>query len=705
MTTTGSEVSRATYPSHVVVQQQASGRAPGGGRSGPGRPQDAAPTRSPAALSLVLGVPAALLALVVSMVATGAAVPGVLGDAGALVRWGLPVVRATGDLAVSVVLGTLLLMAFALVPDTAAWRAAARLAAGAAVAWVLAAVVQPVLSFADIAGTPLTAPDLGSQIAYFLTEVTPGQVLLSAAVLAVLAGTVVALGITSASGAGVAALLVAASLVPIALGSHGSAEGGHHTAVSGWWLHVLGVGAWAGGLVALAVVGPQLGDRLAVVARRYSALALGSFVLVVVSGLANGWVQVGATASGLLSPYGALLGVKTAATVALGAAGWAHRRHALAALDARTSGTAQRAAARRPFWRLVTGEVLLMAAVVGVAVALVRTGPPPSAAGDGPRTLAAQLTSDVVPPLPATLPRLLLQPAPDLLWLVAAGALAIAYAAGLRRLRARGDRWPAGRSVAWFAGCAVLAWVTSFGPQAYIDLLFSAHMVAHMTIMMVVPPLLVAGAPITLALRTLPKRRDGSRGPREWLTVLVHSRWARFITNPVVAAVLFAGSVIVFYFSPLFGLALSTHLGHELMEVHFLLTGYLFASAVIGVDPSEWKTPYALRLVLLLATMAFHAFFGVSLTTGNELLAADWFSRLGLGVDALADQRTGGGIAWGIGELPTLLLVVVLAVQWSRSDEKEQKRRDRAADRDGDAELAAYNAMLAARSGAGRQEQ
>ncbi|WP_206691344.1 cytochrome c oxidase assembly protein [Quadrisphaera sp. INWT6] len=703
----------------MVVQQQASGRAPGAGRSGAGRPPSAGPTRSPAGLALVLGVPVALLALVVSMVATGAAVPGVLGDAGALVRWGLPVVRTAGDLAVSVVLGTLLLMAFALVPDTAAWRTAARLAAGAAVAWVLAAVVQPVLSFADIAGTPLTAPDLGSQIVYFLTEVTPGQVLLSAAVLAVLAGTVVCLGITSASGAGAAALLVAASLVPIALGSHGSAEGGHHTAVSGWWLHVLGVGAWAGGLVALAVVGPQLGDRLAVIARRYSALALGSFVLVVVSGLANGWVQVGATASGLVSPYGALLGVKTAATVALGAAGWAHRRHALAALDARGaggrggsvgSGTAGRATAQRPFWRLVTGEVVLMAAVIGVAVALVRTGPPASAAGDGPRTLAAQLTSDVVPPLPATLPRLLLQPAPDLLWLVAAGALVVAYAAGLQRLRARGDRWPVGRSIAWFAGCAVLAWVTSFGPQAYIDLLFSAHMVAHMTIMMVVPPLLVAGAPITLALRTLPKRRDGSRGPREWLTVLVHSRWARSITNPVVAAVLFAGSVIVFYFSPLFGLALSTHLGHELMEVHFLLTGYLFASAVIGVDPSEWKTPYALRLVLLLATMAFHAFFGVSLTTGNELLAADWFSRLGLGVDALADQRTGGGIAWGIGELPTLLLVVVLAVQWSRSDEKEQKRRDRAADRDGDAELAAYNAMLAARSGtggsgAGRQEQ
>jgi cytochrome c oxidase assembly factor CtaG/putative copper export protein len=668
---------------------------------------DGGAERSPVALALVLGLPAAVVALVLAMVATGAAVPGVLGDAGALVRWGLPVLRTTGDLAVSVVLGSLLLLAVALVPATPAWRAVSRLAAGAAVVWVLTAVVQPVFTFADIAGTPLSG-DLGSQLGFFLTQVPPGRTALATAVLALLAGTLVALGTATPASAAVAAVLTSAALVPIALGSHGSAEGGHHTAVSGWWLHALGVGAWAGGLVALAVAGPHLGKALPVVVRRYSALALGSFALVVVSGLANGWVQVGASVSGLLSPYGALLGVKTVAVVALGAAGWAHRRTTITALEGSAEGSAQ-----RPFWRLVAVEVLVMAATIGVAVALVRTGPPASADG-GPRTLAAQLTNDVVPPLPATPLRLLTEPAPDLLWLVVCGALAVFYAAGLRRLRRRGDRWPAGRSVAWFAGVVVLAWATSFGPQAYIDLLFSAHMVAHMTIMMVAPILLVAGAPITLAVRTLPKRRDGSRGPREWLLVLVHSRWARFVSHPVVAAVLFAGSIIVFYYSPLFGLALSTHLGHELMELHFLLTGYLFASAVIGVDPGAWNPPYPLRLLLLLATMAFHAFFGVALTGGNELLAADWFSRLGLGVDALADQRTGGAIAWGIGEMPTLVLAIVLAVQWSRSDERETRRRDRAADRDGDAELAAYNAMLAARSGgspdsasqgAGRQER
>jgi putative copper resistance protein D len=81
----------------------------------------------------------------------------------------------------------------------------------------------------------------------------------------------------------------------------------------------------------------------------------------------------------------------------------------------------------------------------------------------------------------------------------------------------------------------------------------------------------------------------------------------------------------------------------------------------------------------------------------NLLLAPDFFGALGRnwGGSLLEDQRLGGGIAWGIGELPTLSLMLILAMQWTRSDDREARRRDRAADRDGDAELNAYNAMLA----------
>jgi putative copper resistance protein D len=243
----------------------------------------------------------------------------------------------------------------------------------------------------------------------------------------------------------------------------------------------------------------------------------------------------------------------------------------------------------------------------------------------------------------------------------------------------------------------VLIYASSGAPGIYGRVLFSAHMLGHMTMSMVVPPLLVLGAPVTLALRALRRRTDGSRGAREWLLEVVHSRLLSVLGHPLVASGLFAGSLIAFYYSPLFELSLRTHTGHVLMHLHFLLTGYLFASVLIGVDPGPRRPAYPLRLVLLLATMTFHAFFGVALVGGSALLAPDVLTALGRtwGRSPLADQQFGGAVAWGLGELPTVLLGLGVALAWARSDDRETRRRDRQADRDGDAELAAYNAHLA----------
>jgi cytochrome c oxidase assembly factor CtaG len=170
--------------------------------------------------------------------------------------------------------------------------------------------------------------------------------------------------------------------------------------------------------------------------------------------------------------------------------------------------------------------------------------------------------------------------------------------------------------------------------------------------------------------------------------------------NPVVAGVLFATSLLSFYYTPLFRWATSDHVGHTWMTVHFLITGYLFIQTLVGVDPVAGRPSYPLRLVLLLAVMAFHAFFGLALMTGTGLLLSDWFGAMGRtwGAPPLADQQAAGGIAWSVGEIPTVILAIVVALQWSSSDAREAKRHDRAADRDGDAELAAYNAMLADRA-------
>lgn len=180
----------------------------------------------------------------------------------------------------------------------------------------------------------------------------------------------------------------------------------------------------------------------------------------------------------------------------------------------------------------------------------------------------------------------------------------------------------------------------------------------------------------------------------------MHSAFGRFMANPVVAAVLFAGGMIVFYFTPLFELALTTYAGHLWMVAHFTLVGYLFANALVGVDPGPSRPGYPLRLVLLFATMAFHAFFGVALTSGTALLVPDWFGLMGRpwGPSAIEDQQRGGAVAWGIGELPTLALAVAVAISWARSDAREARRSDRKAERDGDAELEAYNTMLAERA-------
>lgn len=631
----------------------------------------------------LLAVPALLVAAVAGLLLTGAAAEQVLADPGAAVRWGLPVARGVADLALAATVGGFLLVAAVLPAGGAASRRALRLGSAAAVAWAASLGVVLVLTYADTAGRPLGGEGFGAELGYFVTDIDLGRLLLLAAVLAATTATVAA-GVRGPRGAAWVLAGVALALVPVALTGHAAGAASHETAVSGWWLHVLGVAAWFGGLAALTAVRDALGDRLVDAARRYSVLAGWAFALTAVSGVANGLLRVGSPRD-LLTGYGLLLVAKTAATLALGVAGWWHRRSLLPRLG-RPGGAVA-------FWRLVTGELVVLGATAGLGVALARSAPPVPDEPPADPTPAELLTGEPLPP-PPDAARWLTETSPDVLWLVVAGVLAVAYLTGGRRLRARGDRWPLHRTLLWLAGLLALVYVTSGAPAAYGRTLFSVHMVQHMALSMVVPPLLVAGAPVTLALRALPRRRDGSVGPREWLLTVVESRWVRWVSHPVVAASVFAGSIVVFYFSPLFELALSTHVGHELMMIHFLLAGYLFANVLIGVDPGPARPRYPLRLLLLFATMAFHAFFGVTLVGGDTLLAADWFSSTGWGIDALADQRDGGAIAWAIGEVPTLLLAMVVAVQWARSDAREARRSDRAADRDGDAALAEYNAML-----------
>ena len=205
-------------------------------------------------------------------------------------------------------------------------------------------------------------------------------------------------------------------------------------------------------------------------------------------------------------------------------------------------------------------------------------------------------------------------------------------------------------------------------------------MVAHMVLGMIAPIGIVLGAPITLALRTLPQSRDGQElGVRGLLIKALHSRYARVLTNPVVALAIFDGSLFALYFTSLFGGMMQSHQGHLFMSIHFILTGILFFHVIVGVDPNPRKVPHIIRIVILFAAMSIHAFFSVALMSASTLIDGGYFESLQRpwSLDLLADQRTGGAIGWAMGEIPILIALVATFIQWMRDDSHEAKRIDR----------------------------
>jgi putative copper resistance protein D len=454
-------------------------------------------------------------------------------------------------------------------------------------------------------------------------------------------------------------------------------------AVNSLGLHLVGISIWVGGLV--AVVFAYRADQTINIVKRFSSLALAGFALVIASGFASAQIRIGTIENLFTTGYGQVVLLKTFAFILLGVIGALHRRKLIGELQENA----------KKFWNLVAVEFVIFGVAIGLGSALARTANPISDFPIGDLTPAEILTGAKLPPEPgmwtwATTFK------PDLLWLLITGALALFYLVGVWRLRQRGDSWSWSRAASWLAGVALLAYITNGYFSAYEQYLFSAHMLAHMLLTMGVPVLLVPGAPVTLLARAVAKRQDDSRGIREWVLWGVQTKYAQFIAHPIVAAILFASSLVVFYFTPIFGWATREHIGHQWMIVHFVITGYLFVQALMGIDPGPARFGYPQRLMLLIGTLAFHAFFGLAIMSSNTLLLADWFGAMGRmwGQDPLSDQQTGGAIAWGIGELPTAAITIIVAMQWARSDARDAKRLDRASDRSGNEDLAEYNRML-----------
>ena len=463
--------------------------------------------------------------------------------------------------------------------------------------------------------------------------------------------------------------------------SHGSSSGRHGLAIGALVIHVIALSFWVGGLFGLT----QLNKEQKLIALpRFSELALWSAITVVITGAATAWTRLDSIEA-WQSKYGAVTLLKISLAVTLVGFGALHRRWII----------------KSDFpsvFRLVTAEIAIMFATIFVGSWLSTVAPPNRVVESTPALL---ITGIAMPEAPNLTRVLLAYDADGLMLALLIFAVAL-YIKGVLILSRRGVKWPIGRTIAFAIGISAVDFATSGGLGVYSRFAFANHMMSHMVLGMIAPIGIVLGAPITLALRTLPQARNKEEwGVRGAFIAILHSKLSRVYTNPVVALAIFDGSLFALYFTPLFGNLMQGHSGHFFMSLHFLLAGILFFQVLIGIDPMPNKIPHLVKIIIIFAAMSIHAFFSISVMSATTLLDNGFFALLERpwATDLLADQKLGGSIGWAMGEIPILLALLATFMQWQRADKNEANRIDRAADRAAamgeDDELAQYNRYLA----------
>lgn len=549
--------------------------------------------------------------------------------------------------------------------------------------WFLTAFVGAILKVSDILGGSLSDALDATTLTSYLTQTSLGrsmffQIVLIAIVLFSLPLINRALPVLIFTGISLIALIA-----PI-FQSHAAASGSHALAVGALVTHVIALTLWVGGLFGILLAPKELRIKALY---RFSQLALWAAAAVVTSGIATAWTRL-SDKSAWNTQYAYVVIAKVILTIALLSMGYANRK-TLASRDEMRL---------QELLRLIGVEAMVMVTVVLMGSWLSQIQPP---LGETSNLTPAELIVGMKTPPPPTSVNILKLYNPDALMIAILITAVALYIKGVAVLKARGDQWPVGRTVAFAAGIALIDFATSGGLGVYALFSFEYHMMAHMLLGMIAPIGLVLGAPITLALRTLPQARDSSeRGVRALALTVLHSRYSVILTNPITALALFDGSLFVLYFTNLFGDLMGNHAGHLLMNIHFILAGFLFFNVIIGIDPNPRKYPHIVRIVILFGAMSLHAFFSIALMSESTLIDGGYYSSLKTPwlPDLLHDQSMGGTIGWSMGEIPILLALIATFILWVRDDKRETVRIDRnearlAAMGEPD-ELAQYNAYL-----------
>lgn len=596
---------------------------------------------------------AAVVTLSWAFIYGGSSEPGVLDRVGPSVLWSLPVAKLVFNLAAACTAGPLVLALFALAPADPAHRKALRFAGCSAFVWAVATSVFTVANFQLIANMPLSSDGFASALLSFVAAEGPGRSGLTAAGIATITG-VLCFVVRRQSAVALTAALAFSGLIPLLLNSHATGGEDHADSTLSLFLHSGAAVVWLGGLAGLIWLRRSIAaERLSVAVRRYSTLALLSFIVLTVSGVLAAWAALGSVAQ-LGTPYGVIVLAKSATFLVLGIFGALHRLWAV-----RRLGTTDQRATRH-FWLLVVVELAVMGAASGLAASLGRT-PTPTSAG-----LAAD---EAVPPAPS-LSSYLLQWELDPLWSVACAVAAFLYLAGVRRLRTSGVKWSAQRTALWLTGILLLFYVTNGGIHFYQGYLFHAHVLTQMLLSAVVPLLLVLASPLSLAELAVRPRTDGSTGGLELVRSALRPALKAATAAPYVPVLVLAGTLVAFYYTPLLEYAAQSQLGYGLTTTLALLSGCLFTAALTGTSAG---VHLSVRLGAVAGAALLYGVYGQALSMQAAAMEEPWEAVVSRpwGFLPFADSAAAGPIMWIVGGGAAAVTAILVLSRPSKQDSQD----------------------------------